>query len=43
MLVERGAKLDIKDRIWHSTPLGWAEHGGQTDIADYLRGRGAVS
>jgi ankyrin repeat protein len=41
MLVERGAKLDIKDRIWHSTPLGWAEHGAQTEIAEYLRGRGA--
>lgn len=39
LLVERGAKLDIKDTIYHSTPLGWAEHGGQTVVAEYLRSR----
>jgi len=43
LLVERGARLDIRDRIWQATPLGWAEHGGQTGIAEYLRSRGAVS
>jgi hypothetical protein len=40
LLVERGARTDIKDTIYHGTPLGWAEHGGQTAIADYLRGLG---
>ena len=30
MLVERGARLDIKDTIDEGTPLGWAEYGGRT-------------
>lgn len=37
LLVERGARLDIKDTIYQSTPLGWAEHGGQAQVAAYLR------
>jgi ankyrin repeat protein len=37
LLVERGARMDIEDTIWKGTPLGWAEHGGQTEVADYLR------
>lgn len=37
LLVERGARLDIQDTIWKSTPLGWAEHEGQKAIAEYLR------
>jgi ankyrin repeat protein len=37
LLVERGARLDIKDTIYQGTPLGWAEYGGRTDIAAYLR------
>ncbi|MCI0681563.1 MAG: ankyrin repeat domain-containing protein [Gemmataceae bacterium] len=41
MLVERGARLDIKDTIYQSTPLGWAAHAKQTAIEEYLRGRGA--
>lgn len=36
LLVERKARLDLEDTIYHSTPLGWARHGGQTAIADYL-------
>jgi ankyrin repeat protein len=28
LLVARGARLDIRDTIWHGTPLGWALHGG---------------
>ena len=43
LLVERGAKLDIKDTLYHSTPLGWAEYAGQTEIANDLRNRGAPS
>jgi ankyrin repeat protein len=41
MLVERGARLDIQDTIYQGTPLDWANYGGRTVIADYLRGRGA--
>jgi ankyrin repeat protein len=37
LLVERGARLDIKDTIHHGTPLGWADYLGKTEIAAYLR------
>lgn len=43
LLVERGARLDIKDTIYHSPPLGWAIYAGQTEIGAYLRARGAKS
>ena len=39
LLVERGARLDIKDTAHHGTPLGWAEYGGRKEIAGYLRAR----
>ncbi len=39
LLVERGARLDLKDTIWQATPEGWATHGGMTEIAEYLRAR----
>ena len=41
LLVDRGARLDVKDRIYQSTPLGWAVYCNQPAIADYLRARGA--
>jgi peptide-methionine (S)-S-oxide reductase len=41
LLVERGARLDIQDTIYRGTPLGWAIHGGQTGIEQYLRARPA--
>jgi ankyrin repeat protein len=44
LLVERGARLDIRDSIWHGTPLGWAMHaGGNTRdrMAECLRSLGA--
>ena len=41
LLVERGARLDIRDTIYNSTPLGWAEYGGHAEIAVYLRGQEA--
>ena len=41
LLVERGARLDIKDTIYQGTPLGWAEHGGKAEIEAYLRSHGA--
>src|SRR5262249_7192131 len=41
LLVERGARLDIKDTIYDGTPLDWAIYGGRTEIAEYLRHQGA--
>ena len=41
LLVERGARLDIRDTIYEGTPLGWAEYGGRTETAEYLRSQGA--
>lgn len=38
LLVERGARRDLKDALWQGTPLDWAEHGGRTEIAAWLRG-----
>ncbi len=39
LLVDAGAQLDIQDILFKSTPLGWAEYGGQTEIAEYLRSK----
>ncbi len=41
LLVERGARLDIKDTIYQSTPLGWAIYAEQTEIEKYLRAHGS--
>jgi ankyrin repeat protein len=43
LLIERGARLDIRDTIWQSTPLGWARHGGgkAQALAECLRSLGA--
>ncbi len=40
LLVGRGARIDIADSIYRSTPLGWAEWAGKTEAADYLRSLG---
>jgi len=37
LLVERGARLDLKDVLWHWTPADWAAHEGKTEIEKYLR------
>jgi ankyrin repeat protein len=37
LLIEHGARLDLKDSIYQGTPLGWAEYGGQIAIAGLLR------
>lgn len=37
LLVARGARLDIKDKLWHSTPAGWAAHSGQHVVEAFLR------
>ena len=39
LLVERGARLDIKDMIWQGTPEGWANQAGKTDVEAYLKER----
>ena len=42
LLVERGARLDLKDILWHGTPADWAGHAGRKEIEAYLRGKMAV-
>ncbi|HET9743124.1 MAG TPA: ankyrin repeat domain-containing protein [Terriglobales bacterium] len=37
LLVERGARLDMKDVLWHGTPADWARHAGCSEIEHYLR------
>jgi ankyrin repeat protein len=39
LLVERGARLDIKDILWHATPADWAKHAGRIELEAYLRTR----
>ena len=39
LLVEAGARLDTRDKVYSGTPLDWAEHEGRSEIANYLRGR----
>jgi len=36
VLVEAGARLDVRDTGFDGTPLGWARHFGYADIAEYL-------
>lgn len=42
LLVERGAKLDIEDTVYHGTPLGWAKHAGHVETEQYLTAQGAA-
>ncbi|MGB7151084.1 MAG: ankyrin repeat domain-containing protein, partial [Terriglobales bacterium] len=37
LLVERGARADLKDVLWHGTPADWAQHEGKTEVETYLR------
>jgi hypothetical protein len=37
LLVERGARLDLKDVLWRGTPADWASHERHTALAAYLR------
>ena len=39
LLVERGARLDMKDVLWHGTPADWARYAGKVKIEEYLRGK----
>jgi hypothetical protein len=40
LLVEAGAKLDVKDTVYDGTPFDWAEYAKKEEIALYLRERG---
>jgi peptide-methionine (S)-S-oxide reductase len=37
LLIERGARTDIRDTLWNSTPLGWAIHTRRRKAEAYLR------
>ena len=37
LLVERGARLDLKDVLWQGTPADWARYEGRTGIEAFLR------
>jgi hypothetical protein len=37
LLVERGARVDIRDLLWNGTPADWAQHEGRTEMEAYLR------
>jgi hypothetical protein len=37
LLIERGARLDLKDTLWQGTPADWARHGGRAAIEAFLR------
>jgi Ankyrin repeats (3 copies) len=39
LLVERGARLDLKDVLWHMTPADWAGHEGKTELEGFLRAK----
>jgi hypothetical protein len=36
LLVERGAKKDLKDILFQGTPADWAGHAGHNELAEYL-------
>jgi uncharacterized protein len=35
-LVEAGADVDLRERRWHGTPIGWSVVLGKPEVADYL-------
>lgn len=39
LLIERGARTDIKDTLYGGTPLGWADYCERPAIAAWLRAR----
>jgi ankyrin repeat protein len=41
MLIDRGARLDLRDDLLKSTPLGWACRWGRFEMAEVLIARGA--
>ena len=43
LLVERGARLDQQDVLWHATPADWAAHEGWHAVETYLRSHTPVA
>ena len=41
MLLDHGARLDVRDELLKSTPLGWASRWGQKELVELLIARGA--
>lgn len=41
MLLDAGARLDVRDELLKSTPLGWACRWGRTKLVELLLARGA--
>jgi hypothetical protein len=39
LFVERGARVDLKDPLWHGTPADWAAHAGNKELGAYIRAR----
>lgn len=37
LLLEHGARLDLRDVLWHGTPADWAAHKGHTEVEMFLR------
>jgi hypothetical protein len=37
LLIERGAKLDVKDILFGGTPAGWAAYAGKKEVEAYLQ------
>lgn len=38
LLIARGARTDVADRLWNGTPLDWAIHQGKARARAYLEG-----
>lgn len=41
LLISYGARIDIPDKLWGSTPLGWAIHQGKSRMRTFLEEREA--
>jgi ankyrin repeat protein len=41
MLLDHGARLDLRDELLQSTPLGWACRWGRKELVELLIARGA--
>ena len=41
LLLDRGARLDLRDEVLQSTPLGWACRWGRPEMVKLLLERGA--
>ena len=37
LLLDQGARFDIRDTLWKATAAGWAEHGGRDEVLAFLR------